>query len=266
MSNVRFYWGLFWGYLAQYTKTRMEYRWDFVAGLLSDVLYQSVSVIFLLVVFRQVPLLAGWRQEEVFFVYGYFLWPYALFGMVSSGVWEFADRYIVKGELDRLLLRPANSLFQLMLEGIDLEPLMGFVTGTAIMVWAMDSLRLAWRWYDPLLLMVLTVGSTLIYLGVYLALSAIGFWYDGRTGLLPLTWNLNNYGRYPTSIYNRALRMLLSWIMPFAFVGFYPAAYFLRRESFVLWAAATPLLGIAFFGGAYMVWKAGIRRYQGSGS
>lgn len=75
---VRFYWGLFWSYLSQYAMTRLEYRWDFVAGLLTDLIYQSTAIIFLLVVFQQSPVLAGWTQEEVFFIYGYFLIPYAL--------------------------------------------------------------------------------------------------------------------------------------------------------------------------------------------
>lgn len=263
---MRFYWDLFWSYVAQYAKGRMEYRADLIAGLFSDVLYQSVAIIFLLAVFRQVPTLAGWRQEEVFFIYGYFLLPYAFFGTLSGGLWDFTDRYIIKGELDRLLLRPAHALFQLLLEGIDLEPLMGLITGTAIMLWSGGALGLEFRWYDVPLLLLLTAGSTLVYIGIYLSLAAIGFWYDGRTGLLPLLWNVNNYGRYPTAIYNRTLRMLLSWIFPFAFVGFYPAAYFLRREAFLTWSLLTPVMGAAAFSIAVAVWRAGIRRYQGTGS
>jgi len=263
---MTFYWQLFWSYVAQYAKGRLAYRADFVAGLISDVLYQSVAIIFMLVVFQQVPTLAGWRQEEVFFIYGYFLWPYAFFGCLSGGVWDLTDRYIVKGELDRLLVRPANSLFQLMLEGVAMESLVGLVTGTAIMAWAGSQLDLAWRWYDPFLMLILTAGSTLVYLGVYFSFACLGFWYDGRTGILPLLWNLNNYGRYPVSIYNQALKVLLSWVLPFAFVGFFPAAYFLRREAFLFWAAATPLMGLAFFGLAVLLWRAGLKRYHGTGS
>jgi ABC-2 type transport system permease protein len=266
MSNVPFYWGLFWSYIGQYAKGRLEYRWDFLAGLVSDLLYQVVAVVFLLVVFQQVPELNGWRKEEVFFIYGYFLWPYAFFGALSGGLWDFADRYLIRGELDRLLIRPASPLFQLILEGVELEPLLGLVTGTAIMIWSGRGLGLAIRWYDPLVMLVLTVGSTLVYVGIYLALAAIGFWYDGRTGILPLMWNLNQYGRYPVGIYNRVLRILLSWVLPFAFAGFFPAAYFLRREAFVGWAVATPLMGAAFGGMAVLIWRAGLKRYHSSGS
>ncbi|HLO01727.1 MAG TPA: ABC-2 family transporter protein, partial [Symbiobacteriaceae bacterium] len=63
-----------------------------------------------------------------------------------------------------------------------------------------------------------------------------------------------------------ALRILLTWVLPFAFVGFYPAAYFLRPQAYWLWAAATPLMGIALFGAAVLIWRAGLKRYHGAGS
>lgn len=263
---MRFYWHLFWGYLAQYLKGRLIYRWDFLTGVISDMVYQSVALVFLLVIFEHIPRLAGWRQEEVFFIYGYFLWPYSFFASIGAGMWEFADRYIVRGELDRLLVRPANVLFQVVLEALDLSPLMGLVTGTAIMFWSAQGMDLRWQWYDPLLFLVLTCSAVLVYFGVYFSLACISFWYDGRTGILPLTWNLNNYGRYPVSIYNRALRILLTWVLPFSFVGFYPAAVFLRRETYYMWAFITPVVGIAALWIAYQIWKAGVRRYHSTGS
>lgn len=265
-GRTGFYWRLFWSYVAQYAKGRLAYRWDFIAGLISDIIYQSVSIIFLLVVFQQVPTLADWRQEEVFFMYGYFLIPASFFNTFSNGIWDFTDRYILKGELDRLLLRPANALFQLILEGIELEPLLGLVTGVAIMIWSGRTLHATFYWYDLLLLPVLTLGSVLVYMGVYLTLMSIGFWYDGRTGLLPLLWNVNHYGRYPVSIYNRALQLLLTWVIPFAFVGFFPAAYLLRREAFRWWAVLTPVVGAGFCTMAVLVWRAGLKRYHSTGS
>lgn len=263
---MRFYWGLFWSYLGQYVKGRLIYRGDLLAGLLSELLYQGVSIIFLVVVFQQVPQLAGWRQEEVFFIYGYFLWPFALFTGLSGSIFDFSERYIVRGEMDRLLLRPANPLFQLILEGVELESMLGILTGSAIMLWASRSLALNWQWYDPLLLLLLTIGSTLVYLGVYLSIASVAFWYDGRTGLMPLLWNINHYGRYPVAIYSKVLRILLTWVLPFAFVGYLPAAFFLRRESYLLWAALTPAMGLLLFGAAVLIWRAGIRRYHSTGS
>lgn len=259
-------WRTLWAYLAQYLKRRLAYKWDLLLGFSGDLVYQALAAIFILVIFRQTPSLAGWSQAEVFFVYGYFLLPYAVFSALGGGVWEFAERYVVKGEMDRVLLRPVNPLLQVLLESFEMEPLLGVISGIVIMLASASSLHLAWQWYDPLLLLLLVAGSTLVYLGVYLGLASTAFWSDGPTGLMPLVWNVNNYGRYPVDIYNHVLRLTMTWLLPFAFVGIYPAAGFLRRGGFLGFALLTPAMGVLFFGLALWIWRRGLRRYHGTGS
>lgn len=257
---------MFWQYLAQHVKSRLAYGWDLAAGIGFDLVYQAVSMIFLLVIFGQVPLLAGWNRAETIFIFGFFGLPYTAFGLISGGLWNFADQYIVRGELDRLLLRPVHALYQVILEGVDLDAVSGVISGVALMTWASGQLHLHWRWYDLPLLLVLVAGATLVYCGVYLLLACVAFWTDSPTGLISLAWNLNQYGRYPVTIYNRLWRFVLSWILPFAFVAAYPASIFLRRADFWRFALATPLVGGALFGLALLVWRAGLRRYHGAGS
>lgn len=263
---MRFYWDLLWGYISQHVQARLVYRGDLIAGLIGDLIFQAVSLIFLLVIFTQVPDLAGWSRAETIFIFGYFGLPYAIFGTLASGFFDFTDKYIIRGELDRLLLRPVGSLFQMLLEAVDLEPLASLFSGSALLIWAGSQLQLDLRWYDPLLLLLLVAGSVAVYAGVYLSLACIAFWTDSRTGIINLVWNLNQYGKYPVTIYNRVWRFVLSWLLPFAFTAAYPAGYFLRRESFALYALLTPLVGAAAFTLAVAIWRAGVARYHGTGS
>ncbi|MDA0175098.1 ABC-2 family transporter protein, partial [Solirubrobacter taibaiensis] len=106
----------------------MEYRGDFIVGLLSDLSLQAVNLIFILVVFGHTQALKGWSREEVIFIYGFFLVPFAIFSAFFN-IWDFNDRYIIKGEMDRVLTRPIHSLFQIILERMELESLIGAITG-----------------------------------------------------------------------------------------------------------------------------------------
>lgn len=257
---------LFREYVLQYAKVRWEYRTDLLIGLASEVVGQAMNLVLIAVTFQLVPELRGWTAAEVFFIYGYFLVPSALFGTVSGGLWELADRYIIKEEMDRVLIRPAHPIFQVILEGVELESLLGVVTGVATMVWAGGRAGVAWHWRDPLVFVALALGSTAVYLGVYLTLAATAFFADGRTGIMPMTWNLNQYGKYPVEVFNKAMRIFLSAVLPFAFVGAYPAGYFLRREAWLLYAGLTPVVGAVTLGLALWVWRAGLRRYTGAGS
>ncbi|MFX3623306.1 MAG: ABC transporter permease [Ectobacillus sp.] len=256
---------LFLQYAGQYLKTKLQYRGDLIVGLMSDLLMQAVNLVFILVVFGHTQMLKGWAREEIIFIYGFFLVPFALFSAFFN-IWDFNDRYIVKGEMDRILTRPIHSLFQIVLERMDLESLVGGITGIIIMIYASVQLQLSFHWYDFILFLLMVVGGALVYGGIFVSLASIGFWSDAKSSIMPLMYNIGNYGRYPVNIYNRVIRFILTWILPFAFVGVYPASYFLGKKEWYMYAFLTPVMGLLFFTLAVLIWNKGVKRYRGAGN
>lgn len=263
-----YYLSLLGAYAAQYIKSRLAYRVDFAAAVLMEMLQQLLLLVTVFVVFRHVPALKGWTRDELLFIYGYFLIPWGLFSAMAGKLWYFGEHFVVKGELDRLLTRPAPNLFQLLLEGLELESLIGVVNGTALLVTAGRWAGVEWRWWDGPLLLAGLAGSVLVYLGIYVGANAVALFTDSKTQLPAMVFNINHhYGRYPVNFYNRPLRFIMTCVLPFAFVGVYPSAYFLRREAgWLLWALLTPLAGALSFAAACGLWRAGLRRYCGAGS
>ncbi|RAP74854.1 ABC transporter permease [Paenibacillus montanisoli] len=262
-----FYWSLAMEYIKNYAKTKLTYRADFWVELLSDLLFQGINLIFILIVFQHTPSLGGWSEAEVIFVYGYFMVPAGLFGAFFN-IWNFSERYIVKGEMDRVLTRPAYNLYQVLLENLDPPSLFGSLVGLIIMVISWGDLGLAFNLMDVLMMAVFTVGSVLIYAGLFTSLTAISFYSDAPTGILPLMYNISNYGRYPVNIYNKIIRFLLTWLLPFAFVGVIPASYFLDKdhEGLSSLALLTPVVGAVVLAIGLTIWNHGVKRYRGAGS
>ncbi|WP_134687139.1 ABC transporter permease [Brevibacillus migulae] len=256
---------LFTEYLGQYFKSRLAYRANFLSELVSNLVFEVINLVFILVVFQHVSTMKDWTRDEIIFIYGFFLVPYAVFSMFFS-FWDFNEKYIIRGEMDRILTRPINNLAQVCLESIAPDRIFGVITGLIIMGYAAFQLKLTFAWYDVLLFILLVISSSLIYAGVYTGIAAVSFFSDSRTGIAPMIWNIQNYGRYPVDVYNKVIRILLTWILPFAFVGVYPAAYFLRKEVYYGYAMLTPVMGIVFFCIGLLVWKLGVRKYSGAGS
>ncbi|MFS0840454.1 ABC transporter permease [Paenibacillus sp. 1P03SA] len=260
-----FYLSLILDYLKNYLKTRLTYRSDFWIEVVSDLLFNGLNLVFILVVFQQTELLGDWNRDQILFIYGFFMIPYGLFSTIFN-LWNFSERYIVKGEMDRILTRPAHSLWQLMLENMDPASLFSALAGLVVMIYSWGQLGLPVHWSDPLIMLMMVVSGVLIYGGIYVSLSALAFFSDSPTGIMPLIWNIQNYGRYPVTIYNKLLRGILTWILPFAFVGFYPAAYFLDPLNWKGFALLTPVMGIIFITIGLSVWNIGVKRYRGAGS
>ena len=106
MNGVRRTLSLYAGFFVQSLKARLAYKADFFSELAAGMLGTIAGLVFVLLLFHRVPDLAGWRREEVFLIYGLSLIPYGLFNVISINLYEFADRYIIEGRFDRLLLRP----------------------------------------------------------------------------------------------------------------------------------------------------------------
>ncbi|MFZ5640725.1 MAG: ABC transporter permease [Bacillota bacterium] len=257
---------IFFLYAAQYMKTKMAYRSDFFVYVFSEFLQQAVNLIFILVVFTKVPAIKGWNREEILFIYGFFLVPFAFYSGLFNHLFDVAEKYVLQGELDRVLTRPLDTWFQVVVETMNLELMLGVIPGVAIMGYSAGKLGLVFNWWDLPLALALITGAVLIYGGVYTLLASLGFWAEGNMGLMPMVYNLSHYGRYPTTIYRGIIRLILTWILPFAFVGFYPATMLLHRWEYWPYAALTPVIGVLFFTVAYLVWNRGIRVYRGTGS
>jgi len=234
--------------------------------MVADLLSQLTSLAFLLLVFTRIPQLRGWSLDELVFIYGFFLIPYGLFNVFFSGLWSIGGYYIVDGHLDRILLRPVSGLLQIFMESVDPESFDGVLTGSLMIIYAARRLQLVLDAPHVLLMVLLIVGAIFVYAGLFLTLSCASFWFEDRVGLLPPFYNMIDFGKYPTSIYSRAVRAVLTWVIPYAFVAFYPSAMILRGGEFQLYGLLTPLVGAAFTALGYVLWRRGLRRYQSTGT
>jgi len=256
---------LFLEYLKQYMKTRLEYRLDFLVQFVMSFLFQAVNLIFILVVFQHTASLNGWNQYEVIFIYGYFLIPWSIFSAFFN-LWDFNERYIIKGELDRVLTRPVHSLVQVIMETMSPDSLMGVLAGGVVMGYAMLHLPLTWTWLDILGLVVFSLGGVMIYAGIYIALTSINLYTDSKSDIQPIIYNISNYGRYPVNLYHRVVQFVLTAVLPFAFVGFYPASFLLEHDRWQFYAWLTPVVGIVYLAFGIFCWNRGIRHYRGAGN
>jgi ABC-2 type transport system permease protein len=265
-ARVRRQLGIVGAYFAQFLKMRLAYRVDFMVDLGANLFAIGVQLATLTVLFSKVPALKGWSFEQVLFIYGFSLVPLGLFNLTAVNLYRFADAFIIEGRFDRVLLRPLNTLAQVMLESFNVSAFNEMGLGLTLMIWAGRKLSLTWGVVDILALAVLATSASLVYLGVFLGLTSVSFWFEDRMGLAPPVYNVIRFSRYPVTIFGSPVRFILTFVLPFAWVAFYPATWFIGSDEFARWAYFTPLVGAVVFGGAVLIWSRGVRNYSSTGS
>src|SRR6202522_4045626 len=258
--------GLFFDYFSQYAKVRVSYRGDFFISLATSFAATIFALSFVVLLFQKVPQLAGWRFEQVLFLYGFSLIPYGIFNIISLNLYEFGSTYIIEGKFDRVLLRPISSLFQVLFETFRIESLQEVATGVFCMWWATRHLGLAWTPTKFAMLLFFGLCAGIIYISVFLILSTVSFWFEDRIGVHPSVWNVIAFGRYPLSIYSGVVQFFLCWIVPFGLASFYPSVRILGRSVSPSYAPLVPVVAIVFLGIAITLWDLGSRRYSSTGT
>jgi ABC-2 type transport system permease protein len=258
--------GLFFDYFSQYAKVRVSYRGDFFISLATSFAATVFALSFVVVLFKKVPQLGGWRFEEVLFLYGFSLIPYGIFNIISLNLYEFGSTYIIEGKFDRVLLRPISSLFQVLFETFRIESLQEVATGIFCMWWATHHLGLAWTPAKVAMLFFFGVCAGIIYISVFLILSTVSFWFEDRIGVHPPVWNVMAFGRYPLSIYSGVVQFFLCWIIPFGLASFYPSVRMLGRTVAPQYLSLVPVVAVVFLTIAISLWNFGTRHYSSTGT
>jgi ABC-2 type transport system permease protein len=253
-------------YFVQYMKSRMIYKTDFVLGASAQLVSTAVSLAFLTLVFTQIENLQGWTFNEMLFLAGFggtviFTQNVFFFNIIRLG-----EEYIIKGKLDRFLVRPLNPLFQVYADSVHDNNMPKVIANLALIFSAGYQIGL-----NPDLLMITyaafsMLSGMLVAASIYLLFSSTAFWTGTSRNAVWLIFRLSNFRKYPIDIFALAIQGLLVTLVPLAFASFFPASYILGKEGFEAWKLITPFVGPVFFYMAYRFWKVGLSNYSSTGS
>lgn len=114
-----------------------------------------------------------------------------------------------------------------------------------------------------IVLFIISIGAgALIYTDIKLFFASLAFWVKNSGGILQLTYDMSDFAKYPVSIYSKPIQLVLSTIVPFAFVAFYPASYFLTGEAALKLIGVEVLIALVGWGIAYATFNKGISIYE----
>ena len=257
---------LYMKFLQQYIKSLIEYRADFILGLVGFILVQGINIVFINLIFNSIPSLDGWGFYEVLFIYGFAQIPRGIDHIFTDNLWMLSGSIIVNGNFDRYLIRPLNPLFQIIAERFQPDGFGELIIGIILLSISSRNLNISFNFQNSVLFLFVVICGTFIYTAIKLAVASMAFWIKFAQSYLYMAYQISNFAKYPMSIYSNAIKGVLTFIIPFAFTGYYPGAYFLGKESMFNGVILTFLVAVISNIIAYFVWLTGIKTYESSGS
>lgn len=250
-------------------RSQLQYRLSAVLQILGTMLLALLDLVTIVVIFDKVPALDGWRLEEMALLYGIASISFAVTDLLIGHL-DRLPQMIRDGTFDQVLVRPLPSLLQVVASDFALRRVGKALQGLGVLVWAVVAVDVDWTLGRAAMIPLAIVSGTVIYAGVWVALATIAFWIVDAIELVnAFTYGGNFLSQYPVTIFGRWLRGLVIFVVPIAFVAYFPALYVLdKTDDLGLpdWLRfASPLVAIVVALAARLVWENAVRHYRSAG-
>ena len=251
-------------------RSQLQYRLSFVLNLVGMAIVTFLDFAVILVLFGQVDALGEWSVEEVALLYGISCVAFALTDL-AIGHLDLLPQMIREGDFDLVLVRPLSTLFQVVSNDFALRRLGKLAQGTAVLVFALTRVDVEWSAGRFAMLALALVAGAAIFAGVWVGLSTIAFWLvDSSEAVNAFTYGGNFMAQYPVNIFGPWLRRLVIYLIPIAFVSYFPSLYILGKEDPLGLPQAlqfvSPVVAVAACVGGALLWRNAVRHYRSVGA
>jgi ABC-2 type transport system permease protein len=261
---------VYWRLVGAQLRSQLQYRVSFTLDLAGTFVISFIDFLAVLVIFHNIPRLGGWSVHEVAFLYGASSISFATCDLLVGHLDLFPAR-IRQGTFDMLLIRPRGTLFQVLAGEVTLRRLGRVAQAVVVLVYALAGLSIAWNAGRVAVLALMLVSGLVIYGAVWVTGCCLAFWTtEGGEFTNAFTYGGNFLTQYPVNIYSEWARRFLAYVVPMAFVAYFPALYILDKPdplglpSFLRFVS--PLVAVAAAVVAGSVWRLAVRHYRSTGS
>lgn len=265
LHTIKRYMRLYRVLVKQFFKVIMQSKVDFLMGLVGFFFTQATGIIFLYLVFEQIPALQGWTLEQLIFIYGFAQIPRGIDHLFTDNIWMVAWRLVITGDFHRYLLRPMNVFFQVIAEKLQPDALGELLIGSILVAVSVKKGVVALGPAQIVFFLISVLAGALIYTSIKTFFAAFAFWVKQSGIFLQVAYELADFAKYPTEIYHKGIQFIITWVIPFAFVAYLPAGFFLGKENG--WTIAVEcVIALVFWCVAYGVFNYGLKCYESAGN
>lgn len=253
-------------FTAQALKRMMEYKGDFLIGVVGFIFSQVINIAYLWIIFDNIPDLMGWTFNQIVFIYGFSLIPKSIDHLFTDNLWKVGHFIVAKGDFDKYLTRPLHTLFHVIAEDFQPDAFGELIVGILLICSSIGQVGILWSPVKVLLAILVIPFAVLIYTAIKTGTAALALWIKRSGNVTYMFYMVNDFAKYPTTIYNEFVKAIITYVIPFAFTAYYPAKYILTGENPLFNIGGTVFFGIVLSVIAVLIWNKGINAYESAGS
>ena len=245
-------------------KITLTYRVSLLISLILNFFWVISYVIFMEVIFRNVPTLGGMTKGETLLIMAFFYFFTNISDIFYRDSFEqFSDK-MRTGYIDTWLTKPASSRMLMFLSNMRFDYLTAIGVSAALFSYAYSHLEAAPNYTLFCIGILLTFASHIIFFSILSIIATFTFWLQKNDALNIAAWHMTQVARYPRSIYTSFAKIAFTYMFPLALIANLPAEVSLNKATpnmLIFFAIITTTIYIV----SLSFWKWGLKRYTSAG-
>jgi ABC-2 type transport system permease protein len=242
--------------------SQMEYRANFVTGILMELGYLAVKILYAAVAFGAGRSIAGFSPDEMLVFIGTFVTATGFYaGLYMMNFFQLSA-LVKDGSFDSLMTKPVSLQFMATLRrcdiGIFLVDAVAGIAMTVVGLSRLSGLLDGWRLLGYVFFLL--CGSAVGY-GLYLIPQSLVFKIVNARAIAGITDSFWDFNNVPMIVYDKVGQAIGSYAIPMFVITSFPSLFALGRMSGaqLVWGALAPLVFVAL---SRLAWTRGLKSYS----
>ena len=250
--------------LALHLKSAMSYRGSFFFSCLGQLLITVNTFLGVWFLLDRFGTLGGYTLPQLALGFAVIIFGYAVADCFGRGFDRFS-LYISDGTFDRMLTRPRGLVFQVLCHELKPQGLARLLQVGVLLWYAVGGGAVEWTIGREVTLLLMMVCCAAVFFGMYVLSAGICFFTLEQVETVNIFTNGTlEYGKYPFAVYGKGVLWLVTLVVPFALVQYWPMEYLFGRGPW--WYGVLPVAALWFLLPCLWLWRLGVRHYRSTGS
>lgn len=244
-----------------------SFRGDFLIKLLYTAISLVGTIGGIAILFSNTDTLNSWTFADTLALTGVYYFILSIKNLFMGPSLESLagmDGELWTGGFDLTLIKPIQTQFYVSTRYWSPMTLFDVVVGIGVIVLGVLQKGEATSLLSSLLFLLAICNALIILYSILLLLSSLAFWYAGSP-MLTIFESTIQMGRFPVNIYQKPIRLMLTWIIPISFIITVPAETLVDKASAFNLISGS-ILAIVLFILASVFFKQALKKYSSASS
>ncbi|MBQ8326615.1 MAG: ABC-2 family transporter protein [Lachnospiraceae bacterium] len=258
MSHVKIYLTCLRTSFSQAAAYRADFLMSNLITLLSNILFPLATIL----IYTNGAEFTGWSMWEVLLIQSVFSMSSGVATMVCSSILWVTMDHVRQGSFETVLLKPISPLFFILSAHFDTSGIGLFAGGLTLTIISSVHVGVV-AFGNVVQFLILFLAGLIVLCGLDLVMAAISFRWVGNSRIPEIFDSMKEFGKYPLVIFPKGVRIVASFVIPVAMVGFFPASALLGKIGAWTFLSVIPCVLFLIFG--VWIYNRMIKLYEGVG-